>query len=93
MDPVDGTNSFPPNKKHNLNLTLAADLHLKLHQLSKLTHLSKAVLIRQCIDSRFQMEVQNVPLCSSGGRCYCPERHPPPKAAPHQHLVPQDPPT
>ena len=93
VNPNDGTQSFPSDKKHNPNLTLEDELHTKLNALCKISRLSKAVIIRQCIDWRYQMQVQILPLCSTGGRCYCPERHPPPQAAPHQHLVPQEKPT
>lgn len=93
VDPIDGDTSLTRGPRHNLNVTLSGESHEKLTRLSRATKLTKAVIIRQLIDYRYTMEIQYVPLCSSGARCHCPTMHPPPQPTPHQTLVPQQPPT
>ena len=93
IDPVDGDISLSVGKPHNLNVTLSSDSHEKLSRLARASQLSKSVVIRQMIEYRYQMDVQQFPLCASGGRCFAPHLHPPPQTAPHQTLVAQDKPT
>lgn len=90
IDPNDGDITLSVGKPHNLNVTLKPETHEKLTRLARATQLSKSILIRQLIDYRYTMEMQYIPTCASGHRCHCPQLHPPPQAAPHQTLVPQD---
>lgn len=89
IDPNDGDISLSIGKPHNLNVTLSAEDHEKLSRLARAKKLSKANMIRQCIDWRYTMEVQQLPLCASGQRCYVPHMHPPAQGSPHQELIPQ----
>lgn len=89
IDPQDGTIRVNTGKPHNLNVTLDAEKHDMLTALAREGDLSKAVIIRQLIGWRYAMQIQFVPVCATGGRCHCPQLHPPPQQSPHQTLVPQ----
>ena len=89
----DGSIHVTTGNPHNLNVTLDAEKHDMLAALARASGLTKAVIIRQLIGWRYTMEIQYVPVCSTGNRCHCPQMHPPPQPAPHQTLVPQEKPT
>lgn len=93
VDTTDGTIHVNTGKPHNLNVTLDAEKHDMLNALARASGLTKAVIIRQLIGWRYQMEIQFVPLCTNGSRCHCPQMHPPPQPSPHQTLVPEAKPT
>ncbi len=88
IDPLDGEIHIEIAKPHNLNVTLSGELHLKLDRLAKTQGLTKSIVIRRLIDYGYQMGVQQIALCASGGRCYVPNMHPPPQTSPHQNLMP-----
>ena len=93
IDTSDGTIHVPTGNPHTLNVTLDQEKYDMLAALARESDLSKAVIIRQLIGWRYAMQIQYVPVCSTGGRCHCPQLHPPPQTSPHQTLVPQDKPT
>lgn len=93
INPNDGDITLATGKPHNLNVTLDPECHEQLSRLARAMKLSKSIVIRQLIDYRYTMVVQYIPTCASGARCHCPQLHPPPQAAPHQTLVPEDKPT
>ena len=92
IDPLDGEFHTTLAKKHNLNVTLTGESYLKLERIANAKGLKKSVVVRQAIDYAYQMVVQQIPVCASGGRCYVPQHHPPPTTSPHQTLVPGNPP-
>lgn len=89
INPSDGDISLSIGKPHNLNVTLNPEVNEMLTRLATAETLSKSTIIRQLITYRYTMRLQHVPLCATGSRCFCPERHPPPQPAPHQTLVPE----
>lgn len=93
IDPHDGDISLTVGKPHNLNVSLSTEDHERLGRLATKEGLTKAVMIRQLINWRYTMGIQQIPVCATGGRCFVPQMHPPPQAAPHQVLVPQETPT
>ena len=86
---MDGHIHVPIAKPHNLNVTLSSETHDKLNRLAHARGLNKSVVVRQLIDFGYQMSVQLIPVCASGGRCYVPQHHPPPATSPHQEPIPQ----
>ena len=87
INPNDGDISLSVGKKHNLNVTLSSETHEQLSRLARSQHISMAIVIRQLIDWRYTMDVQNIPVCASGQRCFVPHMHPPPQKAPHQTII------
>ena len=89
FNPLDGELNVKVGKPHNLNVTLTGEMHEKLNRLVGQSGLTKAVLIRQLIEWRYQHECQCIPVCANGARCFVPQHHAPPPLSPHQSMIAQ----
>lgn len=60
---------------HSFNVKMSNDQYAMLQQLATDGGMNKADIIRQGISNRFQQTYANVPKCSTGNPCLCPQMH------------------
>ena len=95
MSTQEATSKVPPRElaagqRHNFNVTLTHATYEELKAVAKVQGITKVQVIRHLISLAANMHVHNIPYCVNGSRCFTPQSHPPPAAAPHQNILPVD---
>lgn len=93
MSTQNPTSKVPPHEvsagdRHNFNVTLSEATYAELVAVAKVREVTKVQVIRRLISLAANMYLHNIPVCVNGCRCFSPQSHPPPSAAPHQTIMP-----
>lgn len=59
----------------SFNVKMDEDQYAMLQQLATDAGVKKADIMRQGVSARFQQRYANVPKCSTGNPCLCPQMH------------------
>lgn len=62
----------PQAKTHSFNVMLSNVEFSRLDAMATAAGVAKSLIIRQCLEARYQMQVQQIPTCADGNRCSCP---------------------
>jgi len=72
-----------PSKAHPFNVLLAPHDVRQLAELADLDRSSKGAVVRRLIGAAHRHQIEGLPTCADGTRCFVPQMHARPPAPPH----------